>query len=196
MTKYPARLLPKSTDKIISKFNPNHILCRGVDSRLLPLRDEMGKLSALAVDEVRIPGYSTNKVPRAEISDIQIGISDREINSKLWEEGSEGWIVDEKVVFEIPDRKYFLIRIKDIDGYSSKYPLNNNPDPTTYCCTFVLKVKHAPLIANFPHCELIFEYKDENGKPFKASDKVQKKIINADVRQHLIEYSKFNVADF
>lgn len=199
MAIYPVRLIPKSTSKLILELDPNDILCRGVDSKRFSLRDEMGDLNALAVEEIRIPGYSTNKIPPAEIDDIQLGIDDKEISRSRWEEGMEGWEVDESIVFIAPERQYFLIRIGDIDGYQSTFPINNSTahEPDSFKCKFILRVKHAPLIANYSHFEFEFEYEDEGGGKIKnASRKVQEKIINADVRQRLIEVAKFSVTDF
>ena len=192
---YPQRLIPNEGSVLINDLDNDHILCRGVRGDI-PLKDEMGMLSALAVEEVRIPGYSTNKIPPSKIEDIKLSFNSNELARTRWNEGEAGYQVKDDEFIIVDNRQFFLFRIGDIQGYTSKFPYPYSGNQADYKCEFTLMVVHAPLIANYSHCEFAFVFLKENGEEFEKPSRKSFKIINACARQKLIEISKFELSSF
>ncbi len=152
MPKYPNRLLPRKNDSVITKFNTHDILCRWSK---YPLKDETGKLSALAVDERRIPEYSTNKLPPSISEDIKIAFHNNKLTYIKWKPGENAIKVKDEDFYYDDSRSMFYLKISSIDGYTSKYPYPFSEELSDYNFIFQVKVVHDPLKVNYSHC--IFE---------------------------------------
>lgn len=189
---YPLRLLPKSSDKILVNLNKDEILCRWVDADLV-LVDESGGLSAEAIEEKQIFGYSTNKVPPSIPDDVRIDFHDKKFE-EYWVEGADGLFPQTNDYFD-GGGSYFLFRIGDINEFSEAYPYPADKTPNY---KFKIKVCHKPLQANFSHFEFDFDFFELDGvkysqqKPGKSS--ASRKIIAAEVRKRLIRISKFDLS--
>lgn len=191
---YPIRLLPRPFDKIIKQIDQRHILCRWV-SPSLKLKDSNGSLSAEAIEEKRLPGYSTNKIPPSVVEDVKIAFHNDEFE-KNW---SEGEIVappsDED--YYTTDRNYFLFRIEDIYKFSKPYSFP--PDNPVHNYYFQIDTVHKPLRANISHFEFNIQHFSSSGNPEKGpspTSKTFKRVIAADIRSRLMKIAKFDLEDF
>ncbi len=193
-TPYPARLLPESSFELIDEPDPNHILCRWADPSI-PLKENDGKLNPQLIDEKRIPGFSLNKIPESEISDINIEFNDYENFLVRWKKGDNPAVVSE-TDFYYSKGNYFLFKIDSIHKYDSTYPYPIKKDGIEQQIQFNFKVlvKHAPLIVNYFHFELMVF--DKDNVEIAKRDAKWKKVITADIRQKIITISKFALEEF
>lgn len=194
MPNYPERLLPKKDSKYISTTPESDVLCRWTS---YPLKDETNCLSALAIEEKRIPDYSTNKIPPSVTEDILIAFFDKNILDEKWEEGDDFIPVKDEDFYYDTDRSYFFFKISSIDNFESTYPFPFSQDLDDYKFRFQVKVKHAPLKVNFSHFEFEIQYFDENGNPAKKPSRNSlEKVVIANIRDKLIKIAKFSMEDF
>ena len=142
---YPFRLLATTEDRIITDehLNRNEILCRWV-SPSKQLKDEDGLLAAEAVEENKMHGYSVNKIPPSEVSDIEINFYDNDKFYQAWVEGEIGYEPADAEYDRISTRQYFLFKIADVHEYEGVYPYPYNSEEYY---VFKLKVVHKPLIS-------------------------------------------------
>ncbi|MCB0522829.1 MAG: hypothetical protein KDD27_28045 [Saprospiraceae bacterium] len=186
---YPNRLFPTPNDQKIFKLNLTEHLIRWTCPDY-PLKDSEGRLHALAIEEKRLFHYSVNKIPRSEIEDVFIEFDVREPFLDKWEEGKICPPVGDSDFKWEKDRGYFIIPIANIHEHLGRYPFPADND--TFNCEFLVKVVHAPLMANFMHFELhIFD--NEGNLLSEVKKKTWRKIIVAEIRQHLIEVAKFSI---
>lgn len=191
MCDYPQRLLPDKYFKIINQFDETEILCRWTK---YPLKDETGRLSALAVDEKRLPGYSTNKIPPSATDDILIAFYNQAIQNEIWNEGDEPISVDHSDFYYDLDRKYFFITISDVNNFEGQYPYPYSTELNQFTFRFKVLVKHAPLKVNYSHCEFEIIFFDQNGKETTQPSKNSlQKVVLATIRDKLIRESRFSV---
>ncbi len=186
---YPQRLLPTDADRLIETPNPAEHLIRW--TRLeFPLKDETGNLSALAIEEKRLFHYSTNKIPRSEIEDVFIEFIEKSPFLDPWEQSMSALKIEETDFFRQEDRGFFFLKIGALQNHIGRYPFP--ADKAVFNCEFLVKVVHAPLRANFMHFELhIF---DRDGNLLSdVQKKAWRKIIVAELRQHLIRIAKFDL---
>lgn len=144
---YPTRLLPKKRDKIIKEIDAQHVLCGWVEKALqLKIRQADARLKQL---RVRLPGYSSNKIPPSAVDDVKIEFYNR-VFKQNWIEG-EKTVVPSDNDFHHTERNHFLFRVEDIYKYSKPYsfPLDN---PAQECHSQV-DVIHKPRKANISHFE-------------------------------------------
>ncbi len=153
-------------------------------------------LSAQAIEEIQVPGYSTNKLPPSELDDIKIKINNKELSGTYWEEGQGGYEVANDEFTIIEDRQYYLVKIGDIDDHVGIFPYPYTQNTDEYQCQFELKVTHKPLNINYSHCEFTLTYINENGELFEKPSRKSFKVVNANVRQKLIEIAKFDLDEF
>ena len=186
---YPDRLLPKPTDTFIAAPGSGEHLIRWTRPEF-PLQDEQGKLSAHCIEEKRLFHYSTNKIPRSEVEDIFIEFFENEPFTQPWSEGMPPLEIREEDFARQTGRGWFFIRIGDIHLHAGRYPFP--ADKAEYDCEFLVKVAHAPLRANFMHFELHIFDKDGN-LISDVNKKNWRKIIVAELRQHLIRAAKFEI---
>lgn len=203
MSFYPIRLIPTVHSIKLTRIDHNSILCRWTSEEL---KDFDGKLNAAAVFPSKdgqwklLKDYSLNMIPPSDVSDILIKISDTSDGGyeDEWIEGTQG-LYPGKDEYDIDiNRKYFLFSARTVDGFKSTFPFPFDPNLSKdKWCSFELSIEHKPLKANYSHCQFRFKYFDIKGKEIDSvSDNTFKKVIAADVRQYLIEHSKFSVADF
>jgi hypothetical protein len=150
---YPSRLVPTKKYKLISNnasVNSHH-LGKWVAGNIT-LKDTDGTLNPEAIDVDDIPGFSTNKIPKSTISDLDIVIHSEYKKSYncAWEEGTAGIRPDKSHFYLDMSRQKYYIKVSSVDGFSQEY-LSTDKNPKTL--TFVLKVCHAPLIVNYHHFE-------------------------------------------
>jgi len=195
MPEYPIYLLPQPNFTLIEDLNPEEILCRWSK---YPLKDESGRLSALAVEEKRIPTYSTNKVPPSKEDDIKIAFHDNNLQSIKWKEGEDHIAISPDDFYLDEERKCFFIKLGEIHGYNGKYPFPSfSEDVSKYKLEFSVRVTHDPLKVNYSHCCFEIQYLDENGNATRPpSQKSLDKVIIASIRNELIRISKFSIEDF
>lgn len=188
---YPLRLIPKKNDPLIESFFPNEYLVRGVNEKYA-LRDETGQLSALAIEEIRIPGYSTNKIPPSLSEDINIILLNTAKSLQPWNPGDDVYMPEDNEFTINTNRQKFFIRIVDICGYEGKYPFPANEKKNKF--NFIVSVIHKPLKSNYAHFELQISYFDSQNKSQSKTSKKSQKLINATIRSKLIEIAQFNLS--
>lgn len=194
MNEYPRRLLPQPHFPFINSLNPYEVLCRWSH---YPIHDELGKLSALAIEEKRIPTYSTNKIPPSEVIDVKIAFHDKNLTSLKWTPGEDPIDISPEDFFIDELRNCFFIQIKDIDGYKGLYPVPYTSDELEYRLTFIVKIVHDPLKVNYSHCCFEIQYYDMNGNPTKTPSRNSlERVVIARIRTELIRVSKFKIEDF
>jgi len=194
MPDYPQRLLPQKHFEIIEPLNSKDVLCRWSQ---YPVKDELGKLSALAIEEKRLPSYSTNKIPPSQERDILIAFYDKEIQKIKWVPGEDPLLISEDEFYYDDKREYFFIQIESIDGYRGKFPYHYSLNQSDYKFIFEVKVKHDPLKINYTHCVFEIYYFDGNGNPAnKPSHKSLEKVVITSIRDELIRKAKFSSSDF
>lgn len=154
---YPSRLVPHRSDKVLTRINRNEVLCRWVDPEL-ELKDESGQLTAEAIEEKRIFGYSTNKIPPSVPEDVRIDFHDAKF-TQYWNEGDEPLVPTDNEFYDCGG-SFFLFQIKDINAFSENYPYPADKKPNY---KFYLKVSHKPLKANFSHFEFDFDFYELDG---------------------------------
>lgn len=187
---YPTRLIPTSKHKFIKNINPEHYLCRWIDSSV-EFKDSEGKLSAAAIETRRINKLSMNKIPHSVVEDIFIKIIDK-YYLKEWEEGKEGELVPQDKFEYDRDRNYFFLKVGDIEGLEGYFPYPGDADQFDY--KFIIRVVHNPLISNFYHCILEIDMYYPDGKKLeKLGKNKSRKILQYEMRQLLIQHAKFEV---
>ncbi len=195
MPPYPSRLIPTAWQiKITDDLPCQDLLCRWVTPGL-QLMDKKESLTAEAVEESKLFGYSLNKIPPSQIEDIYICLKDPDKYNQPWLEGSDGIVPGEDEFFLDKGRGFFLLRIQDVHKYGNEYPYPANAEENNY--RYMVEVVHKPLIANYAHFEFHLKFCEKNGMDeTKAPSRKSKKVITADLRQHLIKKARFRVEDF
>jgi hypothetical protein len=155
----------------------------------IALKDKGGKLDAGAIDLKRIPGFSTNKIPKSKKRDLYIRIK-KEFEDRYLSE----WLgkVDGKYPAEgeyefLATRQLYFIRIGDFNNLSGEY---QHPNDKNKKCSFQLKVVHKPLMANYWHFE--FHVNSTHGAILKTKADWQK-VICAAIRGQVQEKAVFEI---
>jgi hypothetical protein len=196
---YPHRLIPRSADTKITDLDSilEDVLCRWVSAGK-ELKDQQDSLAAEAVEEKKLFGYSVNKIPPSEVEDILIAFHDTAKFNQEWTEGNDGVNPNDNDYYKDESRKYFLLKIGDVHNYEGKYPYPADPKAAPNYI-FKVQVAHKPLIANYSHFEFDIKFYELNGldvakiEPSRSS--ASRKLIVADLRQHLIRKAKFSVEE-
>lgn len=189
---YPNYLVPNKNLPIIDDANldRSHYLGVWVNSDRV-FKNSDGKLDIDAIEIIRIPGFSTNKIPDSIESDLNIcfiGDNSDYFNYTAWQLGEDG-SHPANDDFELKnDRNHYFIQISKIDGYSSTY--NNPPDKIHLNYNFTLKVTHAPLVANYWHFQ--FDIKSDHGALERAKSAWQK-LICSKIRVKIQEIVDFEL---
>lgn len=199
MPSYPTRLLPEIHSEILEEIDLQTILCRWTTNEL---KDEDNKLNPAAVfggNALHLKTYSLNMVPPSEVADILIKILDTSGvgYEKTWVVGTLGLCPKENEFEVANNRKYFLFKAEKLHNYKSTFPYPVDEQNRDKWCSFELLITHEPLNANYSHCQFKFRYLNPDGSLLeRVSENSFKKVVAADVRQHLIEHSKFSIEDF
>ena len=189
---YPTYLVPKKSDKILNNNEIPKLDFLGVWVETdEDLEDENKNLKAEFINVHRLPHYSTNKIPPSHISDLSLSFYEeyKKLYTAVWKEGEEG-------INPLPDhfefstsRKYFFMKIEDINNYKSTY---ERVDKKNQQFEFTLSILHKPLVSNLWHFE--FSIKTPDGELKKIDKKGYSNLIGASIRSHIRKIAKFKVA--
>lgn len=192
MPKYPARLLAKQGDLLLSskQIDGEHYLGKWVDAAII-LKESDGKLSQEAIDVKRIPGFSCNKIPESTSFDLTIKFIDEfaHIYNADWQVGTDGIVPDDAHFQIIQDRQLYYFKVKNINGFTDTY--QNPPDKTENKYVFTVVIVHKPLASNYWHFE--FEIQS-NHNIIGNTSSAWKKLVCSTIRDRVQEIAVFELS--
>lgn len=197
MASYPLRLIPTPQLQIISSANldTNHYIGRAIEANVR-LKDNDGKLNLGAIEVNRIPGFSTNKLPKSKKQDLNIKFKKEFIDKYTanWIEGENG-LPPPSHTFNIDySRQHYFIKISQINGFTDNYKIpSNKKNIPDFSAPFEVFVCHKPTVSNYWH----FEFKVmANGEEIKSIDsKAWRKLICSSISDRIQEVALFRVND-
>ena len=197
MASYPQRLIPTPQLQIISSANldTSHYLGRSIEPNIR-LKDDDGKLNLGAIEVNRIPGFSTNKLPKSKKQDLNIKFKKEfvEIYTARWIEGDEG-LLPPLHTFNIDySQQHYFIQISQIDGFTDTYKIpSNKKNIPDFSAPFEVLVAHKPTVSNYWH----FEFKVmANGEEIESIDsKAWRKLICSSISDRIQEVAVFTVTE-
>lgn len=167
-------------------------MCRGVRSNI-PLLDEHGNLSPLAIEIKRLPGYSTNKIPDSKSCDTQIAFAShcKSKYNRNWH-GKKRGIYPSRLDYTLDlNGKQFFIPIRLIDNYSEAISTAAKPVQTKH---FRVKVVHKPTWTNYSHCEL-FIFDVSTGNEIRYESKGWRHAVLSSIRDKVQEIARTQISN-
>ena len=149
-------------------------------------------MDAGAIDIDRIPGFSTNIIPKSRKEHLFIDFKQdfKKEYTLEWNIGDSG-LIPPKLSYDVLwERKRYFIPLLKIHGFKGKY----NPHPNKEnapLIEFELKVVHKPLISNYWHFEFAIFGKDGEIKG-ASKGKGYRNTIYSSIRAELQEIAIFN----
>ncbi len=193
---YPKRLLPKPDYKVLSReeINCNHFLCRRVDINLL--KDETGKLSPNAVDDVEYLRLSTNIIPPTLPEDIHLIVTSDRIKTKYWEAGSQIPKCKDIEFIRSENTGHFFFKIEHIQEFKGtiKFTSKKKEFNALVSTDFISRIVHKPMVYIYYHYESLIEFPEFENVPAKSFGKnTYKAAITHILRDRLIEIAVFSL---
>ena len=153
------------------------------------LKDNGGKLDAGAINLKRIPGFSTNKIPKSKKWDLFIQIKEdfEEKYLAKWPGKTDGLYPGKGEYEFLVTRQLYFLKIGHFNNLSGEYA---HPNDKNKKFNFKLKVVHKPLMANYWHFE--FQVDSDHGTVVKTKAEWQR-LICANIRGHVQEKAIFEI---